>query len=53
MLTKEFKNLIDNTPPKLTEEQVNNIYNKLKINTLLNEEFKERHIAEIKSKHNL
>lgn len=45
MLTKEFKNLIDNTPPKLTEEQVNNIYNKLKINTLLNEEFKERHIA--------
>ena len=52
-LIKELKNYMSSTLPKLTEEQVDSIYEKLKVNTLANEETKKRHIAEVKSKHNL
>ncbi len=52
-LIKELKNVMSVLPEKLTDEQVHDIYIKLKTKTLADEKTKEKHIADIKAKHNI
>ncbi|MDD2269696.1 MAG: nuclease-related domain-containing protein [Eubacteriales bacterium] len=53
MLINELGDYMTFTPPKLTQEETQLIYEKLKANTLANKETKKKHIAEVKAKHNL
>lgn len=48
----KFKKHVSNAPNKLSTEEVQEIYSKLKLRTLADEETKKKHIEEIKTKHN-
>ena len=50
-LAQEFKNLLCDRPNRLSTEQVQKIYSKLKLRTLVDEDTKRIHIKEIKVKH--
>ncbi len=51
ILVNEFKNQILSRSNRLSTKQVQEIYSKIKLKSLANEEVKKRHIEEIKTKH--
>lgn len=52
-LIREFKKHISVVANRLSTEEVQEIYSKLKLRTLADEETKKKHIEEIKAKHNI